>query len=224
MRVVPKPSKRGSQKWLQIAANEKQDALNAAICNGQIGLKGQPIAWVSPLKADEYAEYRDEEFLERLNIELKNRQLSSFWPRRGPQWDGLAKAADGTVLLVEAKAHLAEIQSPASQAREPSRTLIQKSFNEVKSFLGVEHSVNWSGLYYQYANRIAHLYLLRELNKIPACLVFLCFLNDKDMNGPSTEAEWDVAIRDIESLLGLPAKHKLSESIMHIYLDISVLQ
>ncbi len=32
--------------------------------------------------------------------------------------------------------------------------------------------------FYQYINRLAHLYLLRVLNKIPAYLVFVYFVND----------------------------------------------
>lgn len=223
MRVVSLPANRGSQKWLQVAVNEKRDVIDAAILCRLTEFQEQSITWVSPLKADEFAEYRDDGFLEQLNIEPTT-PLSSFWPRRGPQWDGLGKTKNGSVLLVEAKAHLSEIKSPASQAGDMSRKLIEKSFKEVKSFLGVELDADWSGLYYQYANRIAHLYFLHELNKIPAYLIFLCFINDKEMNGPASESEWNTAIHEIENHLGLPAKHKLSKSILHIYLDVSVLQ
>ena len=223
MRVISQPANRGSQKWLQVAVNEKRDIINAAILNCLAESKSQTISWVSPLKADEYAEYRDEEFLERLNIELTSRPLSSFWPRRGPQWDGLGRAQDGSVFLVEAKAHLSEIQSPPSQAGDASRRWIETSLKEVKSYLGVESDVDWSGLYYQYANRIAHLYLLRELNNIPAYLIFLGFINDREMSGPIMEEEWHASICELETYLGLPSKHKLSDFILHVYLDVSLL-
>jgi hypothetical protein len=222
--VVPKPASRGSQKWLQIAVNEKQAILDSVILKQFTESNNQAIAWKSPIKSDAYAEYKDNDFLERLNINLSNRPLPSFWPRRGPQWDGLGKTEDGKILLIEAKAHLPEMQSPASQASELSRKFIQESLEEVKSFLGVQTDIDWSGLYYQYTNRIAHLYLLRELNKIPAYLVFLCFINDKEMNGPTSEREWQTSIHRLETYLGLPTQHKLSKYILHVYLDISLLQ
>jgi len=223
-RVVPKPANRGSQKWLQIAVNEKQSILDSVILEQLTESKNRDIHWVSPIKSDEYAEYKDDDFLERLNIKLSSYPLSSFWPRRGPQWDGLAKTEDEKVLLIEAKAHLPEMQSPASQANEPSRKFIRESLKEVKSFLGVQSDIDWSGMYYQYTNRIAHLYLLRELNKIPAYLIFLCFINDQEMNGPISEKEWQTSIHELETYLGLPVQHKLSQYILHVYLDISLLQ
>src|SRR3954468_12280315 len=98
---------KGSQRWIQLLANEAPDALNAAIGIG-------PITWLSPVASDDYAEYRDDAFLERLDITLPVRGLSSWWPRGGPQWDALGRAESGEVVLVEAKAHLNELYSPAS--------------------------------------------------------------------------------------------------------------
>lgn len=65
------------------------------------------IIWVSPLKKDEYAVYRDRKFLEqlKLNAEVVD-NLTEFWPRNGPQWDSLGKFGENGVLLVEAKANL----------------------------------------------------------------------------------------------------------------------
>ena len=37
---------------------------------------------------------------------------------------------------------------------------------------------DWSGTFYQYANRLAHLYLLHELNDVDAWLVFVYFVGD----------------------------------------------
>lgn len=223
-RVVPKPANRGSQKWLQTAVNEKRAILNSAILQQFTEANHQTIEWLSPIKSDDYAEYKDNNFLQRLNINLSDRSLVSFWPQRGPQWDGLAKIENEKILLIEAKSHLLEMQSPATRASKPSRNLIQESLIETKSFLGVQSETDWAGMYYQYTNRIAHLYLLRELNNIPVYLVFLCFINDKEMKGPTTIEEWQASIHKLETHLGLPAVHKLSDYIMHIYLDISLLQ
>jgi hypothetical protein len=39
-------------------------------------------------------------------------------------------------------------------------------------------------------NRLAHLYFLCELNGVPAFLVFVYFVNDQEMQGPTTKKEW----------------------------------
>ncbi|KUJ85192.1 hypothetical protein AVO45_16935 [Ruegeria marisrubri] len=119
------------------------------------------IEWVSPLAEDEYAEYRDEAFLDRLGIGHLTASLKDFWPQRGPQWDALGVTSSGPV-LVEAKAHVREFFSPPSQAGQRSRKQIDRAFASVRADLGVGRATDWSELYYQYANRIAFLWWLRE--------------------------------------------------------------
>jgi hypothetical protein len=79
------------------------------VLDEQIGLG--PIDWRSPLREDDYAEYRDAAFLERIGVILGQRPLDGFWPRGGPQWDALGRAASGEPVIVEAKAHLNELYS-----------------------------------------------------------------------------------------------------------------
>jgi len=222
-RVISDPATCGSQKWLQIAVNEKTNLFNTAILNQLPDKADRTISWYSPIKSDNYAEYRDGEFLRCLNIELPTRSLSSFWPRLGPQWDGLGKTSDGKLLLVEAKSHIAEICSPPSRANKNSLDKINHSFAETKKGLGIRSNVNWSGTFYQYANRIAHLYLLRVLNNLPAHLVFLYFLNVTEMNGPTSKKEWQGAVRLLENYMHLPPNHKLSAYILHVYFDVLLL-
>jgi len=69
------------------------------------------------------------------------------------------------------------------------REIIERSLYEVMLFLKVRNSDNWTQSLYQYANRLAHLYLLRELNGIPAFLVFAYFVDDQEMHGPTTVRE-----------------------------------
>ena len=168
----------------------------------QIGLG--PIDWRSPLRDDEYAEYRDSAFLERLGITLQRRALETFWPRGGPQWDALGVAKTGETILIEAKAHLNELYSPATGASsESSLALIQGSLAETKGGLGVPDGFEWSKQFYQYANRIAHAYLLNELNGVPAKLVFVYFVGDEDMKGPAARHEWETAVETVHNALGL---------------------
>ena len=80
----PQPrGERGSLRWIQEFVNDRPGVLDSAIvsASGQ-RIKG-PIQWRSPLADDDYAEYRDDAFLEKLGIELEARPLAEFWPRRG---------------------------------------------------------------------------------------------------------------------------------------------
>jgi hypothetical protein len=122
--------------------------------------------------------------------------------------------------LIEAKSHLAELISPASQASPASLERIQVSLGLVKASLGILPEIEWTRRYYQYANRLAHLYLLRQLNHIPAELVHLCFLNDLDMHGPTTEAEWTTAISQVHKALGI-TEHPLLRHLHHVFIDVA---
>jgi hypothetical protein len=77
------------------------------------------------------------------------------------------------VVLVEAKAHLNELYSPATGASESSLMQIESSLSETASGLGLRPVCDWSTQFCQYGNRLAHAYLLDRLNGIPTRLVFL---------------------------------------------------
>lgn len=73
--------------------------------------------------------------------------------------------------------------------------------------------------FYQYANRLAYLYPLPELNNLPAHLVFLYFMHDEDMSGPKAQAEWEAAIQLQELFLGV-RNHRLSMYVIHTFVDV----
>ena len=220
MRAVEHKEVRGSQKWIRLAVNNAPSIFNRevrAVCN--IG-PDKTITWVSPLMDDDYAEYRDEDFLNRLGITLSRRPLDTFWPHRGPQWDALGRTENGSVLLVEAKANILEILSSGTRAKEKSRRLIDNSIREVQDFLRVDHTICWTGKLYQYANRLAHLYLLRELNGIDAHLLFVYFTGDKDVNGPKSIIEWESALTVVKGVLGIGKRHRLSKYVSEVFIDV----
>lgn len=206
----PAAANRGSRRWLQVLVNCRPGLLDDAISERLAEPPGD-IDWRSPLASDHYAEYRDQSFLDRLAGSRyfrapwqPQRNLADFWPRFGPQWDGLAVTGKGQIILVEAKAHIAEMVTAPGQARgEAARQRIQDSLATVKSFIESKSPADWSASFYQYANRLAHLYWLRELNGHDAYLVNLFFVNDRDMNGPESVAEWQAAIRLQEVFLGV---------------------
>ena len=213
---------RGSQKWLQVGVNESPEVLNSAI---RVAAKMAPdtdIEWLSPLESEDYAEYRDQAFVKKLRLNLDNRPLSEFWPLRGPVWDGLARTSTGEVLLVEAKAHIPEMVTPASQASKLSLERIEKALAETRRVLAPRTTVSWTGTFYQYTNRLAHLYFLRGINRKKVRLVFLYFIGDSDVRGPDSREKWEGAIQVTEAYLGL-GRHKLSQYVHHAFVDVSLL-
>ena len=220
MRVVDPGKAKGSLKWLRDAVNQRTDLLNKKLVSVFGFDPADSIEWVSPLEEDEYAEYRDSDFLSRLGIELTRRPLDSFWPTRGPQWDGLARTSNGSVLLLEAKANIPEVISSGTAAKGDSLRVIEKSINETKTFLRVDERITWTGKLYQYTNRLAHLYLLRELNGINAYLVFLYFTGARDVNGPKTEAEWKAALSVVKGVLGIGSRHPLARYVKEVFLEV----
>lgn len=57
-----------SEHWMRVAVNECTEALNARIAELFGWGSGESIHWLSPVVEDEYAEYFDGEFLQRLGL------------------------------------------------------------------------------------------------------------------------------------------------------------
>lgn len=206
MRIPHSEGERGSLKWLQRAIEHRPELIQPR--------QLPEIEWRSPLRSDGFSEYRDASFLERIDCGSLSEQLSNFWPNRGPQWDALGVFNDG-VVLVEAKAHINEFFSSPSQAGEASLSKIRKSLASVADDLGSSSGNDWHRLYFQYANRIAHLSFLRR-HGVNAHLILIGFLGDEDRSGPIHEEAWRVAYQGADYTLGLKKPHKLEKYIHHI--------
>lgn len=214
--------KKGSKKWIQRLINEKPELLNLKLRSKLNLPSNEEIRWLSPLKRDEYAEYSDQDFIDLLGVKLERVPLSDFWPKRGPQWDALGRSKSGKLFLVEAKSHIGELISTMKATDEDSIRKIRRSLREVTIFLNSNAETDWSRGFYQYTNRLAHLYLLRH-NQLRAYLVFVYFLNDSDMSGPETVEEWKGAIKLLHSYLGI-GRHKLKNFIADVFIDINYLE
>jgi hypothetical protein len=208
----------GSLRDIQILVNGFPDFLTNKI-KEHIMIESDRIDWVSPLKDDDFSEYRDNGFIEKLGIQNLETSLSAFWPKRGPQWDALGRGNRNEVFLVEAKANIDEIVSPETKATEKSLVLIKKSLDSLKKYLRVNNKVDWSGTFYQYTNRLAHLYFLRALNKLPANLIFVYFIGDDSVSGPKSVEEWNAALMVMKKYLGL-STHKLAKYIAEVFIDV----
>ena len=217
MRVPQALTERGSKKWLQRAVNLCPASLDKMLLARLPGPGG--ITWLSPLASDEYAEYSDSAFLELVGAEQLAPQLAGFWPARGPQWDALAKFADDTILLVEAKSHIGELCTSPAGAAEPSLGKIKAALKETADSIGAKPRAEWTRVFYQLANRMAHLYFLRKHGR-KARLVLINFIGDAGVHGPSSEAEWRAAYRVVGHVMGVPQRHKLSADIIEIFPDV----
>lgn len=203
----------GSQRLLQGAVERHPEALLRALRKGGAVGSRETVEWMSPRELDGYKEYRDGAALAQLRVPPLRTPLRSFWPPRGPVWDALGVTSDGRRILVEAKAHIPEAASGETKASDASRKVIERALAETRRHLAPRSKADWTRPFYQYANRLAFQYFLRELNGIPSALVFLYFINATEMDGPTSEKQWHGAIRLIHAVLGLPKD--LSEFGVH---------
>lgn len=192
-----------SEHWLRVAVNDRTEALNTRV-RYQFGWRdSEQIEWLSPVRADAYAEYYDDTFLECLGVGPTKVPLRDFWPASGPRWDGLARTASGKLILVEAKAYIEEAVDFQTSALGDSRERIMQSLDEAKLAFGARPEAPWPSPLYQYANRLAHLYFLRELNGLDAHLLFLYFADAPDVPEPASIEQWQGAARLVKKCLGL---------------------
>ncbi len=217
-RVVQPAGERGSLKWIQRFVNERPADLDSLVLPHLNGASS--IDWLSPRSDDGFAEYRDAAFLDRLGETDLSAALSGFWPKRGPQWDALARSDNGDLLLIEAKAHVGEVCSPGTQSKAISRSLIETSLSATSKALGATPRAAWADVFFQYANRLAHLDFLRRTQGRPAWLVFVYFVGDTEMQGPRSRAEWLSALKVVKHVMGLPERHALSRYVIDIFPDV----
>jgi len=181
------------------------------------------IEWKSPLPKMDFYEYRDD-FLKVLSLEQEreheaNEALRKFWPKNGPQWDGLAivKGDNGELglLLVEAKAHITETKSDLKAESQVSIDLINQSMAIAQGHYGLKQT-NWTRNHYQLGNRIAFLYFMNEIVRIPT---WLALLNFTDGNYKTTSrGEWLAHYHEIYSDMGIDhAAHKLLNYVIQVF-------
>ena len=99
----------------------------------------------------------------------------------------------------------------------------KKAFDETRVFLDVRSRTDWSECFYQYANRLAHLYFLRELNKVDAALVFVYFEGDTTASGkdPVSHEGWQAAIGLATHHLGIRAHSPwIRDNVADVFIDV----
>jgi hypothetical protein len=223
MRVPQGKATKGSQYWIQIAVNQRQDVIGGRISEKLSRVQGQDIVWKSPRASDQYAEYRDADFLKLLGLKDHVSSLKEFWARRGgPQWDALGITEQAQILLVEAKANISEMISECGAEDPKSVAMIEAGLREVKNHLKVPTECNWLQSFYQYGNRLAHLYFLRQKCGLDAYLIFVYFTGDFTLT-PTSAPEWDGALALRNRVMKLNRRNRLSSYIADLYIDASEL-
>jgi hypothetical protein len=192
----------------------------------QIGLPAAKIDWLrNPelVKGTGEREFEGLEFLPA-DQDAVREAWREFWPTTGKQqtWDAVG-IAGGTWLLVEAKANFPEFCGSPTTAKADGRKKIERALHKVKRELGVHRFYAWTGSYYQYANRLAMLWFLRQ-HGVEARLVFVYFFADRfpdDTPCPQTEEEWNPMFQARRLTLGLPQRHELSPYESHVFVRVA---
>ena len=195
----------GSECHLLRFMGRHRQELDAEILR-QAGLSGR-IDW-RDFRFKEHNAWSDQE-LEGLAFIPKGHparvEWEIQWPQVGtlPNWDAIGTLIreDGTteVLLIEAKAHLAEMTTAkgcGAKEGSRSRNMIDDFFRECQARLKITPNGNWMGPYYQYANRIAILELLNRHN-LPSRLICIYFVGDRGFAGrncPTDQSGWSGAV------------------------------
>jgi len=212
--IHPTASK-GSQFWLQhciINYREHLDHVISEACGVSL-----PLDWKSPLPP-RFTEFRDTAFLKALELEEFDGELSKFWPKQGPCWDGLAMSGK-TRILIEAKANILEWISDGKASSPESIGQIQNSLNGAAAALKVNPHIDWNRGLFQFANRLAHQWFLQDRCGIKTKLVFLSFTGDTT-HFPRSKDEFKGALEMAEALLGLGPRHR-GRRYCHAYIDVS---
>lgn len=230
MARFPRPKNvRQSEYWLRALVNQYPHMLNEKLVAAFKDVRLCQTTWCSPLEDDDFAEYNDQSFIDLLGIKLTHQALETFWPPGGPHWDALGKieepnGATSAIVLVEAKAYIEELVTDSCQvASQTSLKKIQDSLSEARKFFGSSGCADWSGTFYQYTNRLAHLYFFRKLYNIDAYLAFIYFTHAPDITQPPMEIEWRAALRVVRKYLGI-RNHPSLKCAADVYIDARELQ
>ena len=208
-----------SEHWLRVLINRFPHKLDSSLHTAGNWMKPRSITWVSPLKNDQYAEYYDGAFLDRLGLQNLRWSLQAFWPRSGPRWDALGRTSLDEYLLVEAKAYPAESSSTNRATNPNSVAKIRRAFAETKQALSCSPESDWDTPYYQYANRLAHLYWLQEIAGVSAYLVCVYFVMAPDVPHPTTLEGWAQHIDLMHHHLGITG-NVLNGRVMNVFVPV----
>lgn len=178
---------KGSKFWMQMLVNTKLvEELNQTI--------DEDIRWLSPLK--EQADYAEYELTQTYIADVTKipKDAFDFWPARQPQWDAIGINAEKKLLyLVEAKAHLKELESSSKATSSASKKRIDDAMKSVfAEYYPDGQYAKWHETYYQLGNRLTFLHKINEMKNTGGWKAKLILLNIADdfTYKPTTVEAW----------------------------------
>lgn len=154
-------------------------------------------------------------------------EWNTEWPQSGNtmNWDLVGftiKDEVKTWILIEAKAHIGELYQACGAISADSIKKIERALDTAASNNGIKILVNksWTKKYYQLANRIYILDLLKR-SHINAKLINIYFVGDKistNRNSPQSERSWQPEIDKMKKYLNIEEKHEIN--VLDLYLEI----
>jgi len=206
----------GSKDWIQQLINFKP-RLEREIGKGT-------ITWISPLESESYTEYQLNSPHIKKTFDFDDETVSLLWPKgcHTPQWDAIGRAdSDDTIILVEAKAHTSETNSPCGSKNNENIEKIVNHLCETCKYINPAQKFNkdiWMGEYYQTANRLSVWHNLKKEREV--ILVFLNFVEVPEAKFKTSLSDWEDHMKKVfDDLLGTDVK--LPEGIKVIYFDVS---
>lgn len=218
---------KGSKLRMQQVANNKGLTEYFSHLLGE----NEPIRFLSPLASEDFKEYKLNQMKEFADITWGFGK--EVWPDNQPQWDGIATSADGnTLYLIEAKSHIKEMTTKCT-AEKDSYAKIEKIVETGSNLIphwDKQDLPKWMNGYYQLANRLLFLAMLRQqMDKLvfnEVKLVLLNFVNDTSMPNLLTEEyEWqnhyEIILREVFGTSNLELK-KFGVDIVYLDVDSGV--
>lgn len=180
------------------------------------------LLWLSPLAEENYREYelREEPVRKALGIPENGGEFD-FWPRRQPQWDGIAVSEDtGTLYLVEAKAHLKELESSCTAGEHSRKVIIDTMLDVHDRYYSGGNFSKWLEGYYQLGNRLTFLHKMKEmkLEKYPDVkLILLNIVRDYTYR-PTDLEDWKTHYSDVFQIM--TGSERPPSDVLIIYYDV----
>ena len=175
------------------------------------------ITWLD-FNFDKTKEISDKELvgLEFLKEELDYEKVLKIWKEEWPQsgksmnWDLVGYTTQNNIktwILIEAKAHLSELEQNCAASSLVSKEKIKNALSNAAKNNGVIISENkpWTKKFYQFANRIYVLDLLKR-NGINAKLINIYFVGDMistNRKSPRSKNEWLSKIKEMKDYLSV---------------------
>jgi len=154
-------------------------------------------------------------------------QWKDEWPQSGNSmnWDLIGytvKNNTKTWILIEAKAHIGELENDC-KAGQKSLKIIEKALTKTANNIGTEifKDSPWTKKYYQLANRIYILDLLKR-NDINSKLINIYFIGDKigsSRKSPIDIATWKIEIDKMKKYLNIEKSNFID--VLDLFLEIN---